>query len=332
MIKKTAIQAAALAVFIILLSCSGGKKNNDVNILKGKKVFYLDSYHRGYEPNIPSWKVIDAALSSKGIIIQEFYMNTKFENTSKEISAVSDEAVESIRKFSPDLIIAADDPAMDYVICPFLAGSKIPVVFTGTNWKAPECADKSPNVTGQIEVEFIVELIDFLRPYAKSERIFFLQGDTETDRQSIDYYVKYLGIKTFKSVFVSDFESWKKEYRKLQEVPGIVILRNNSGIRGWQGSDAAEFAFEVTKNPSGSVSAHMRQFCLVSYAKDKYEFGEYASKTALDILKGKKILPLPLEKNERVKKILNMKMAKKLGIVFPFEVVEESDFAEEAHE
>lgn len=326
------ILAGVIAVILFAVSCSDGRKSSSLNSVKGKKVFYLDSYHTGYEPNVPSRNVIDATLLSKGIIIKEFYMNTKFENTPEKISSASSKAVKEIQNFLPDLIIAADDPALDYVICPFFAGSKTPVVFTGANWQAPACTVNNPGITGQIEVEFIVELIDFLGTYSGSDRLFFLQGGTETDRESLDYYTNKLGIKPYKSVFVSDFDSWKKAYSHFQEMPGIVILRNNSGIRNWKNSEAADFVRKVTKNPSGSVSAHMKQFCLVSYAKDKYEFGEYASATAVDILRGGKSFPLPFEKNMRMKKILNMKLALRLGIIFPMDAIDDAEFAEEYDE
>lgn len=323
---------AVAVCFVLLISCQGGKKKSEAASLKGKKIFYLDSYHHGYEPNVPSKKTIEASLSAKGLIYECFYMNTKFESSKAQISANSAIAREKIRNFSPDLIIAADDPALDYVICPYFAGLAVPVVFTGVNWVAPKCAGTAPNITGQVEVEFIKELVDFLKPYAKSEKLFFLQGDTETDRKSLNYYEKHLGLKPEKSIFVRDFEQWKRAYKRLQSDPGIVIFRNNSGITGWQDSQAVDFVTKETKNPSGSVSIHMWKFCMVSYAKDHYEFGEYASKTAFEILGKKKQMPLPLEKNTRVRKILNMNIANNLGIEFPPEVLEDAWFAGEKHD
>ncbi len=66
----------------------------------------------------------------------------------------------------------------------------------------------------------------------------------------------------------------------------------------------------------------MHPYVLISFAKDVHEFGEYASKTALKILRGTPPSSIPISKNKRAKISLNMTLAKKLGTIFPIELID----------
>ncbi len=73
----------------------------------------------------------------------------------------------------------------------------------------------------------------------------------------------------------------------------------------------------------------MGKYVLASFAKDGFEQGEWAANTALEILIGKKPGEIPLTTNKKARVILNMKLAKKLDIKFPMELIERATFAEE---
>jgi len=337
-ITLMAILVTAVIISGIYISGCGKKPQPETKaepaeksiILEGKKIFYIDSYHESYEPGMAQRAAFSRGLNGKGAETKYFFMDTKNHPASAEMAEAGKKCMKEIKQYAPHLIIAADDPACKEVIAPYFAGGKIPVIFIGVNWSAKACSYPAPNVTGQIEVEFVSEMLAEIKKYAKGGRISLITADTLTDRKSVDHYIKVMGMKFTETVFVKDFQAWIKAYKKSQKTSDALFFRNSTGIEGWEDSRAIELIIKETKVPSGTVSAHMPRFVLIGMTKDNSEFGEYAAETALKILNDN-ISPdsLPVTANARVGMKLNMNLAKKLGIVFKDELIEKASFVEE---
>jgi hypothetical protein len=295
----------------------------------GRKVLYLDSYHPEYEPGILQRKAVRAALEPEGVTVREYYLDEKRRGDEESLRKAADGALREIRSWAPDLVIASDDPASQYVVAPHLKGDRLPVIFIGVNWTVDQYGYPFPNVTGQVEVELIRELVSELRRQARGPRVAILTGDTITDRKTVDYYRKTMGIEFSEVRLVASFARWKEAYRELQQTADSLVFRNNGGIEGWDGDEAERFVLEHTAVPSGSVSVHMGRWVLVSFSKDNAEFGEWAGKTALEILAGRSPSAIPLTANRRARLVLNMPLARKLRIVFPMEMIEQATFTNE---
>ena len=68
---------------------------------------------------------------------------------------------------------------------------------------------------------------------------------------------------------------------------------------------------------------------LITFATIPDEQGHWAAKTVLEILDGLKPKDIPITTNQKAKVLLNMKLAKKLDLVFPIELVEQATFVSE---
>ena len=66
----------------------------------------------------------------------------------------------------------------------------------------------------------------------------------------------------------------------------------------------------------------MAPFSLITLANDPYEQGEWAARTALEVLDGKKIDSIKVTANRKATTYLNMPLAKKLRIIFPIDLLE----------
>jgi hypothetical protein len=109
----------------------------------------------------------------------------------------------------------------------------------------------------------------------------------------------------------------------------MVLLRSNGGIAGWNDAEAERFVREESRVPSGSVAPHMARWVLLNYAKVREEFGEWSARTALLILSGTSPAEVPLTQNRQAKALVNMGLAKRLGIRFPVEFLDGATFVEE---
>ncbi|NQY21664.1 MAG: hypothetical protein HRT40_10225, partial [Campylobacteraceae bacterium] len=230
-----------------------------------------------------------------------------------------------IKEYKPDLIIASDDIANKYLVSKYYKNSSIPFVFIGVNWSIKEYNYPYNNVTGQIEVALVLELIKELKKYTKNKKIAFLSANTYTDKKVLIHYKKILKIDFDEVILINNFKEWKHSYKILQEKADILIFRNNSGIKNWDKNKAKEYIYNNTTIPTGSINSNMSEYVLINFAKDNYEFAIYASETAIKILAGTLVKDIPISKNKRAKITLNMELAKRLNILFPIELIDQAE-------
>jgi ABC-type uncharacterized transport system substrate-binding protein len=322
------VLAAAAAVAAAPGRCAdAGAAAADV---RGRKVFYLDSYDPTFQPSVLTQKGARDVLDPAGVVTEVFYLDEKANPSAEAMRKAAETARARIAAWKPDLVIASDDPANKHVVVPWYRGTDLPVVFNGVNWDAAQYGYPARNVTGQVEVELVRELLAELRTHARGGRVGFLSGDTSTDRQNLAWYGKVLGISFDRTALVKTFAEWRQAYAALQRDVDLVLLRTNGGIDGWDDAAAAQLVLEATRIPSGSVAPHMGRFVLVSFAKVREEFGEHSARTALAILRGASPADIPLSANRQARVLVNMRLAKALGIRFPVEFLERATFVEEA--
>ncbi|WP_320041665.1 ABC transporter substrate binding protein [uncultured Desulfobacter sp.] len=105
-----------------------------------------------------------------------------------------------------------------------------------------------------------------------------------------------------------------------------------SYIKGWNSKEVGNFILENTKIITGGASDNDIVHALLGRIKMGEEQGWWAGKTALKILNGTPPDAIPVATNKYSKLILNMKLAKRMGIVFPMELIEEAGFVDNDEE
>ena len=305
-----------------------------------KKMFYVNSYHKGYQWSDDIEKGLLKALnilenpdgaydtSGSDVELKVFRMDTKLNQSEAFIKQAALKAKAIIDEWKPDIVVASDDNASKYLIAPYYKNGSIPFVFCGLNWDASVYGFPVSNVTGMVEVEPVLETIEMLKKYAKGNRIGFIGAKGISNRKSIDNYVNRLGINFSDGKLVSDYSEWKKEYLRLQDSVDMIIWFNPIGIAGWDSEPAEKFILENTKIPTGATGDHNKRFAMIGIVKIAEEQGWWAGKTALRILEGKSPADIPVVTNKKSRVYLNMPLAKRLGIKFPMELIEKATFIE----
>ncbi len=268
-------------------------------------------------------------LEAADIEMRVVYLDAKRKRSDDDLKAAALRVKGIIDSWQPDLVIAAEDAASKYLVMPYFRNRDLPFIFIGVNWDAGPYGYPYRNVTGQVEIELIKELISELRKYARGNRLGILCGNTLTDRKTVEYYKNILEINFNRAMFVNTFEDWQRAYSILQNEVDILIVRNNAGITGWEETLARSYILDKTRIVTGTVIMHIVQYVLLSYAKIDYEMGEYAGVTALRILSGTPLNEIPISTNRKAKITLNMSLAKELGIKFPMEMIEKATFVVE---
>lgn len=305
-----------------------------------KKILYVDSYHQDFEwvkeiikgllDELKIKVLKDGKLDSSKSRVQLriVHMDTKRNKSEEFIKDSAQKVKKIIEEWKPDLVIASDDNASKYLIVPFYKNAKLPFVFCGVNWDASVYGYPFDNVTGMVEVNRLMDVINILKKYMKNDKIGIIGSDSLTVRKDVINCSKKFKID-FVERYPKTFNELKSMYLDLQNQCGLVIVEEFESVEGFDHGKMMKFIYKNTKVPTGAMYRSFSCYALLTCATFGEEQGKWAAQTALRILDGEKVSDIPIAVNEKAKIYLNMKLAKELKIVFPIELVERASFVDD---
>ncbi len=253
-------------------------------------------------------------------------MDSKRNNNEDYKRKIAFKIKKQIEEFNPDVIITSDDNAIKYVILPYFRNSKIPIIFCGVNGTIKKYERLPINITGMEEVQPVVEMIKTLKPYSKKEKVAYLKGDSFSSINEVEFFEKSIN-KKIDARFVKTVEEWKKNFKDLQNSAGILLIGNGGAIKGWTKyeKEFEVFVKEHIKIPIATWDYSVMNLSVLGYTTKAEEQGEWVANTALRVLKGENINNIPIVINKKANIYINTTLAKKLNIVFPYDLI---DYAE----
>ena len=287
----------------------------------GKKVLYIDSYHEGYAWSDGITSGVRTALKDSGVELKIIRMDTKRNSGEDSKKEAAEKAKGVIEQFKPDVVIASDDNASKYLIVPYYKDSDLPFVFCGVNWDASGYGFPTKNVTGMLEVTPVPQLIEQLQAFAKGSRLGFLAPDILTAHKEAENYRKVFSLDPAE-YYAKDFEDWKKGFNELQGKVDILILDSDGGLYSDKAAEMQAFVEANTKVATGAAYDFMAPYAMLTFAKLAEEQGDWAATTALRILGGEKVSSIAPVQNKEGALIVNTRIASKLGIELPFEMIQ----------
>ncbi|WP_236074831.1 ABC transporter substrate-binding protein [Teredinibacter purpureus] len=214
-----------------------------LNSAKQKRIFILHSYNTDYawtqQVNAGIRKAIaENANIASNYDVRYYYMNAKnipFE-TAEDAQDPTILAKKSIDLYQPDILIAFDDIAQQYVVAPYyLNKPDMRIVFSGVNGdinnycmtderKPGQCYNDAQNVQGTLEripVASVVEVIRLLKGRNKSlhgnhTRVHFLQDASATAKQDAEYLASverkpdWKEVEFSRSPIIETFSEWQE--------------------------------------------------------------------------------------------------------------------------
>jgi TRAP-type transport system periplasmic protein len=318
---KELFRKATYPAYEILYNELGPKAKEIVkdirSIREKKKVFYINSYHKGYAPSDDIMRGIFGVLDDEDVHLETFFMDTKRNNSPAYTEKVVKEALQKIKTFAPDLIIVSDDNAVKDIIVPHFKNGPIPVVYCGVNWSAESYGLPAKILTGMLEVLPLSEMMDTLRNYYPSARkLAILSENTISEIKNKEILDTLFRSKGYQRQYklVDDFADWKRAFIKANQEADIIYLPTNGAISGWNNVEAENFVKEHMIKPVVTCDDFMMQFCALGFTKIAYEQGEWAALKGLEILRGKPPEEIPAEKNKRYDIWINEYLAQRIGL------------------
>ncbi len=302
-------------------------------------VVYVNSYHRGFawSDGIARgiYQVFGVVAGRRGfddsrakVRFRQIDLDTKRHPDEGFKRQAARRAKEAIDRWRPDLVIVSDDNAVKYLVVPYLKDTDLPVVFCGVNWDASIYGLPCRNVTGMVEISLEDQVVARLLPYARGDRIGFIGPDVLTTRKEAENVKRFLGLDLI-TYYAKDADDFLRGFDLLQEQSDILLINSDGGLYHDRLADIIPHVQQQAKIPTGAMSNYMKDYALLTIGKVPEEQGEWAANTALAILSGTPPADIPLARNRRMQIYCNMRMAKRLGIVFPVELVEAAFFVEE---
>jgi ABC-type uncharacterized transport system substrate-binding protein len=294
------------------------------NAYARNRVFWLDSYDPSNEWTDSLGTALKSTLGEHDVVLKIHYMDTKRNKSEEYIKTAAKKAVELIKEFKPDVVIASEDNASKYVVEPFFKNASLPFVFCGVNHSAERYGYPYKNATGIIELDPIPKLIFSLSRFHFVDKVGYLAEDgtsaringgvykTQTRFNCVEYYVRSL-------------KEWQETYRRVQSEVDILIIGNTSGIRDWDGNAAMKTILSETKIPTGCVLDFLTPYTFVGCIKLASEQGHWAAETALKVLNGVPVNSIPIGEPVDGRLIVNFKIAEVLGIKVPKSYTDKAD-------
>jgi ABC-type uncharacterized transport system substrate-binding protein len=294
---------------------------------KPKKILYIASYHADKGEWTAGIKAgIDSVLSNRDdIVLKAHNMDTRLTKSEEKKKSAALKARKVIETWQPDIVITSDDNAAKYLLKPYFKNSNIPFVFCGLNWDATVYGLPYKNTTGMVEVQLIKEMVEHLSPYAQGRKIGALRGDTLSNRKEQKHFENQLGV-SMETRYANDLSEWKVKYQELQQEVDMLVLGSLRALDTQNApmDDIAQFILHTTTVPTAAYDEFMQSIALVTLSTIPEEQGQWAAEQALNILDGVSPTDIPIVQNRKAKRILNMRIAKLLGIMFPLDILESS--------
>lgn len=293
----------AMAFFFLCLGAFLVAEN-----IRKPRIFILHSYNTDF-----SWVRdidvgIERSLLKKNYKIRHHYMDTKRHPAQSFKEKAGATARQEIESWQPDVIIAVDDDAQEYVGKYYRNDPRIKVVFSGVN-KTPQDYgyDKADNITGVLErinYRAIKDILVQVLPEGR-RRIMHI-SDASSTSEGIHNEIggfDWSPLQFQDSRQVDTFEEWKQVIKAAEGKTDFLLLTHYHTLRRSAASEEVVPPQEVMKWTIENSSLpgisfwgfYVEDGGMMAVALSPYEQGEVAARMAVDIIdNGKRPKDIPV--------------------------------------
>ena len=286
------------------------------------RVLVVMSYERSNPWCVEIKDGIDSVLG-RICDITYFYMDTKLNLEAGKQKAK--EAYSLYRKLTPDGVITADDNAQWMFVLPHLKNKvKTPVMFCGVNAEAQKYGYPASNVSGILERGHIRESLAFAKQLLPSiGTVGFLAKDCpsgkallrQVENESDTYLAKLTTfhlVRTAKELAaIAEGLKEKGDAVYMDSMAGIV----DAGGNPLSNEQIMRIVSKVFGKPIiGANHYHVEQGALCAVVKTGQEQGRTAAEMLLKAMQGTPVSEIPVTRNYRGKRIINVTAMEAFGI------------------
>lgn len=275
------------------------------------RVLVLHSYDPGYpwtrEVSVGVRRVLD---EQSHFAVRWFYMDTKRHPEKEFKQKMGLAARQSIDHWKPDVIIAVDDDAQEYVTRNYVNHPHVKIVFAGANGGVESYGFVgAANVTGIFERKDLPALKDALlalrwkRPAKGALRVMHI-GDKSSSVEHDDHFMREFDwgpLINLPSSKVAIFDEWKRAVADAQDKTDFIITSNYRRISRSASDKSLVAPEEVvawtvanSRVPVvGTNGFFVEDGGELAIGTSPFEQGEVAARMAIQLLDGKAAKDIP---------------------------------------
>ncbi|MEH6628653.1 MAG: ABC transporter substrate binding protein [Motiliproteus sp.] len=255
--------------------------------------------------------------------IEYFYMDTKTNLAGGAQKA--EEAYQRYNALQPDGVITADDNAQHMFVVPYLKDKvATPVMFSGVNAEPEKYGFPAKNVSGILERGHIRESISFLKQFAPQVSNIAFVAKNSPSGQAVFDQAKHesdsYAVSICDMVLVNDETELIRAATDLKGRCDALYIDGLGGINSSDGKPLrnSQILSILNKNYAGPVlganKIHVDQGALSAVVKTGQEQGQRAAEMLLQAMKGTPVADIPVTRNFKGRRIINVTTMKTLGI------------------
>jgi len=305
---------------------------------RAPRVLVVHSYTKDY----PWTEAIDQGLRDglRGAKarIETAYLDAKRDQSAESMRAKALALLERIEAFDPQVVIAVDDPAQIYLSAPHLRGRATPqVIFCGVNAPLKNYGFPAANVSGVRERWHFRQSVDLLQQISpRVKRVGLVTDDSETSvfllagiREEIAKG-RPMAATVVALHKVATFQQWQRAVKGLQGRADALAVGLFHSLRDERTGQVVPpetvhaWTEATNRLPTIGFGEYARKHeLLCGILSSGREQGALAAAMARSLLEeDKKAGELPVRTNQKGVIYLNLKTAKRFGILVPYAIIE----------
>ncbi len=286
------------------------------------KVLVVFSYEQDYLWDVEIREAIETVLKPYADLTF-FYMNTKV--AIEHGAGKAAEAFSLYQKIHPDGVIAVDDNAQSLFVVPYLKNRvSTPVIFCGVNGKPETYGYPADNVSGILERYHFEESLSLNRQLTGKTETFALMVNESplADLMANQLKTEKAGLSAemvtlLRPKTLSQAVNMAENIRDNVDLLMILTLKGLVDNEGKPVSDAKAISTVVdtfNKPTTATAAFAIKNGVLSGVLTTGLEQGEQAAQMLLQTLHGVPMEQLPITRNFRGKRMINVSTLRQLGI------------------
>ncbi len=313
----------------------------------GQRVFIVYSYHPGYFWQQDEERGIREALKGMDLVFASYCLDSKRHQEESWLEQQLKICLEQIKAFQPDVIVTCDDNATRSVGRAFLK-RKTPVVFLGLNGEpedyglveAGKRLHPGGNITGVLERHYYRDAAALLQTILLANNVKVEKLDVVTDDSyTSNALLKFLRKKSWKTLWeqvllppASTFSQLKKQIQEINRAGHAACIYNLETLKDEAGRyvpDLKVITWTSQHLSMPSISFHAmyleRGAALCGVVVSGRTQGYHAGLKVKQILRGSAVGNIPVDQPPKGTVIVNVSVARRLGIRIPLEILLSAD-------
>jgi ABC-type uncharacterized transport system substrate-binding protein len=286
------------------------------------KVLVVMTYHEDFFWNQDIKEGIESVLTDK-CDLKYVYLDVL--KNPDGVEAKVQEAYTLYQEWQPDGVITADDDPQSGFVVPYLKDKvDTPIMFCGVNAEPEKYGFPASNVSGILQRPHVKETITFVRQLVPSiQTVGVISLDIPAGRalsgqiqQEKDIY----GVQVLETKYVSKMEEAVTVAEDLKTKCDALLMGPLGNLLDADGNkltdkDVYPVLTQAFGKATFTIWAQIVPYGVLCAIADRgQEQGEVASEMLLKAMKGTPISELPITRNKKGKRILNVTVMKSLGI------------------